>query len=399
MLVVGLAAFSALLLIVIVLLLLRRSGADPVAQIAARLDLLAGAQAQQAERLAAQERELSRALADATERLTSQMMEQTRALNTALLEQMGRLAQQEKALTEAIAAQNARLEASLGSQGERVVRQLQEQTEKTLQSAAAIQERLAVIDAARAHIEALGGQVNALSAILDNKQRRGAFGETQLESLIQDRLPPGSYAFQHSLSNGRRVDCLIRLPDPPGPVAIDSKFPLEAWIALRDAADDAARAQALRQLRLDVQKHLRDVAERYIIPGETAEGALVFVPSEAIYADLHKELPEVLTEGARRNVHVVSPSTLWAMLTSMRALMRDVRLRAEAQRIQKEVALLLEDVHRLEERVANLRRHFDQAQRDISQIETSSEKIKRAGERIEAVEFEPPPQALPGGSA
>lgn len=388
--------FGALALIIIALLLLRRAPVDPaVGAISGKVDALAAGQDRQAERLAAQERALAQSLADTTERLTSQMLDQTKAMNTALVSQLERIAAQERALADAIAAQNTRLEANLGTQAERLAKQLAEQAQTTATTAAAIQERLAVIDAARANIEALGGQVLNLSSILDNKQKRGAFGETQLETLIQDRLAPEAYSFQHTLSNGRRADCFIMLPHPPGPVAVDSKFPLEAWIALRDATDDAARVLALRQLRTDVQKHLRDVAERYIIGGETAEGALVFVPSEAIYADLHINLAEVLTEGARRGVHVVSPTTLWAMLTSMRALMRDVRMRAEAQTIQQEVRLLLADVGRLEDRVGNLRKHFDQAAKDIEQIEISTRAIKRRGERVEAVEFEEAPAALP----
>jgi DNA recombination protein RmuC len=328
------------------------------------------------------------------ERLTQQMLDQTRGLGEAMLRQGERLAAQEKALAEAIAAQNGRIEAALGTTAERLTRQLAEQALATAQSSSAIQERLAVIDGARANIEALGAQVSNLAGILGNKQQRGAFGEGQLEQIIRDRLPPEGFAFQHTLGNGRRADCMIHLPHPPGPIAVDSKFPLEAWIVLRDAADDAARLAGMRQFRGDVLRHVKDVAERYIVAGETAEGAIIFVPSESIYAELHHSAAEVITEAARRGVYIVSPTTLWAVLTSMRALMRDVGMRDEAGRIQKEVRAVLEDVNRLDARVAELRGHFEKASAAIAQVETSARKIKRSGEKIEMVEFDTP-SALP----
>ena len=248
-----------------------------------------------------------------------------------------------------------------------------------------------MIDAARVNIEALGAQVTTLAGILGNKQQRGAYGETQLENIIRDRLPPEGFSFQHTLTNGRRADCFIQLPHPPGPIAVDSKFPLEAWIALRDAADDVQRLAGMKQFRADVNKHVKDVAARYIIAGETAAGAIIFVPSEAIYAELHHTAAEVVTAAARMGVYIVSPTTLWAVLTSMGALMRDVRLRNEAGRIQKEVKALLGDIGRLDTRVSELKNHFDKAGSVISQIETSSGKIKRSGEKIEAVEFDETP--------
>lgn len=379
---------------VLALLLLRLRPADAGAQgvLLGKVEALAAAQERQAERVAAQDKALSDGLAAVGERLSAQVLDQTRALGEALAQQNQRLAAAEKGLAEAIAAQNQTLVEALGAQGERVTKQLSDQARAAAESNAAIQERLAVIDAARANIESLGAQVTNLSSILGNKQRRGAFGEEQLEHIIRDRLPPEGFSFQHTLSNSRRADCFIHLPHPPGPIAVDSKFPLEAWVALRDATDDAQRQAGMRQFRLDVQKHVKDVAERYIIAGETAEGAIVFVPSEAIYAELHHSAAEVVTEAARRGVYIVSPTTLWAVLTSMRALMRDVRLRNEAGRIQKEVKALLADVGRLDSRVGELRKHFDNAQAAIGQIQISSDKIKRSGERIDAVEFGEAPE-------
>jgi DNA recombination protein RmuC len=217
----------------------------------------------------------------------------------------------------------------------------------------------------------------------------------QLRQLIEDRLPPEGFAWQHVLSNGTRCDCLIRLPHPPGPVVVDSKFPLEAWQALREAGEDvAARKVAATQFGADMRKHVDDISKKYLIAGETAEAAIMFVPSEAIFAELHTGFAAVVDDAQRRRVYIASPTTLWAMLSAMRALMQDVRMRAQAGRIQEEVGRLVEDVTRLNQRVGGLKRHFDQAQDDIRQIDISTDKIVRRGSRIEQVELEDQP-ALP----
>ncbi len=265
------------------------------------------------------------------------------------------------------------------------------QSDRVSRSAQEIQARLAVIDAARANMEALGSQVHSLAAILGNKQARGAFGETQLEDLVRDRLPEAGFSLQHVLSNGRRADCLIRLPHPPGPIVVDSKFPLEAFRALHAATDDASRVAAARQFAADVQKHVKDVAERYILPGETADGALIFVPSEAIFAELHASHPGVVAEAARRGVYIVSPSTLWAVLGTMRALLKDVRIRAEAGRIKAETSKLVAEVKRLDDRVKKLRSHFASAQEDLRDIEITTEKIVKAGARVDSLDVEDAP--------
>lgn len=379
-------------LVIALVLILRRPAPDPLAgMVLGQLSALAAAQERQAERVASLE-------GDIADRVNSVVMDQTRVLNGAVQEQIGRIAAQEAAmadrltqaersLTEAIKGQNESLSVALNSQTERMTTSLGV-------TSAEIKERLAVIDAARGNIEALGNQVNTLAGILGNKQARGAFGESQMEQIIADRLPSDAFTLQATLSNGKRADCLIHLPNPPGPIAIDSKFPLESWLALRDATDDASRTQKLRQFSGDVQKHIKDVAERYIIPGETAEGALIFVPSEAIYAELHTSLVSLVSDATRRGVYIVSPTTLWAVLGTMRALMRDVRLRTEAGRIRKEVDKMLADVGRLEERTDSLRKHFGQVQRDMEQIETSTNAIKRGGQRIADLELEDPPTPI-----
>lgn len=379
-------------LVIALVLVLRRPAPDPLAgMVLGQLSALAATQERQAERVASLE-------GDIADRVNSVVMDQTRVLNTAVQEQISRIAAQEAAmadrltqaersLTEAIKGQNESLSAALSSQTERMTTSLGA-------TSAEIKERLAVIDAARGNIEALGTQVNTLAGILGNKQARGAFGESQMEQIIADRLPSDAFTLQATLSNNKRADCLIHLPNPPGPIAIDSKFPLESWLLLRDAVDDATRTQKLRQFSADVQKHIKDVAERYIIPGETAEGALIFVPSEAIYAELHTSLVSLVSDATRRGVYIVSPTTLWAVLGTMRALLRDVRLRTEAGRIRKEVDKMLADVVRLEDRTDSLRKHFGQVQKDVDQIETSVGAIKRGGQRIADLELDDPPTSI-----
>lgn len=389
--VLPLAILLAALLIALVLIL-RRPAPDPLAgMVLGQLSALAAAQERQAQRVATLEGNIA-------DRVNSVVMDQTRALNGAVQEQIARIAAQEAAmadrltqaersLTEAIKGQNESLSVALNSQTERMTTSLGA-------TSAEIKERLAVIDAARGNIEALGNQVNTLAGILGNKQARGAFGESQMEQIIADRLPSDAFTLQATLSNNKRADCLIHLPNPPGPIAIDSKFPLESWLALRDATDDASRTQKLRQFSTDVQKHIKDVADRYIIPGETAEGALIFVPSEAIYAELHTSLVSLVSDATRRGVYIVSPTTLWAVLGTMRALLRDVRLRTEAGRIRKEVDRMLADVGRLEDRTDSLRKHFGQVQKDVEQIETSTNAIKRGGQRIADLELDDPPTPI-----
>jgi DNA recombination protein RmuC len=259
--------------------------------------------------------------------------------------------------------------------------------ERSQASASAIQQRLAVIDAARQNIEALGSQIGSLAAILGNKQARGALGEVQLRDLVADRLPAAGYAWQHTLSNGTRCDCLIRLPFPPGPIAVDSKFPLEAWTAMQDAAEPAARSLAARRFTQDIRRHAADISQKYLIPGETAEGALMFLPSEAVHATLHAAHGDLVAEAARRGVHIVGPSSLWAVLNTMRGLLRDARLQDEARRIRHEVEALAEDTARLERRVAALRGHFANMQQDVRDIEITAEKIVRRGEAIRALDI------------
>ena len=259
---------------------------------------------------------------------------------------------------------------------------------RTAQSLGELQQRLQTIDKAQANIEKLSGDVLSLQDILSNKQTRGAFGEIQLNDIVSKALPSDSYSLQATLSNGRRADCLIHLPNPPGPIVVDSKFPLEAYEALRRASTQTELNEAARMLRSSVRGHIRAISERYIIEGETADGALMFLPSEAVYAELHANFPELVREGFAARVWIVSPTTCMATLNTMRAILKDARMRQQAGAIRKELAMLYADVDRLGTRVENLDRHFHQASKDISEIKISAEKAGRRAKRLDNFDFE-----------
>ncbi len=279
------------------------------------------------------------------------------------------------------------MEERLEAVGKRLGDGLTEHSKSTGDVIKQVHERLAVIDSAQKNLTDLSDQVMGLQNILSNKQARGAFGEVQLNDLVKDVLPPSAYTFQATLGNGKRADCLLKLPNPPGSIVIDAKFPLESYLALRDAADDEARKVALRGFGTDVMNHVRAIADKYIVPGETAESALMFLPSEAVYAELHASLPDVVEKSYRARVWIVSPTTLMATLNTVRAVLKDARMREQAGVIQTEVLKLLEDVLRLDKRVGNLQTHFNQAQKDIGDIQTSSGKIARRAERIEDIQL------------
>lgn len=270
---------------------------------------------------------------------------------------------------------------------------LTESAEKTGESLRGLHERLAVIDAAQKNITDLSQQMVGLQDILSNKQARGAFGEIQLQDLVTAILPPSAYAMQAKLSNGKIVDCLLNLPNPPGFIAIDAKFPLESYNALRQADGDTEKVRAERAFSADVRKHVRDIEEKYIVPGETAESALMFLPSEAVYAELHANFRGVVENSFRRRVWIVSPTTLMATLNTVRAVLKDAQMKEQAGLIQAEVEKMLVDVRRLDERVDSLHKHFDQAGRDVEQIRTSSKKVTGRGEKIEGMQLEAPAPA------
>jgi DNA recombination protein RmuC len=260
-----------------------------------------------------------------------------------------------------------------------------------------LRERLVRIDEAQKKIGELSTQVVSLQEVLSNKQARGAFGEVQLNDLVTNALPPQAYEFQHTLSTGARVDCLLKLPNPPGSIGIDAKFPLESYHLLRGVAagDAAGLAGAQRAFQQAMRKHIGDIRDKYILPGETAESALMFLPSEAIYAELHANFAGIVDESYKARVWIVSPTTMMATLNTVRAVLKDVRMREQAGEIQKAVGLMLGDVRRLDERVDNLKKHFAQTEKDLRDIETSTSQITRRGERIIETDLGEQPLALP----
>ncbi len=247
--------------------------------------------------------------------------------------------------------------------------------------------RLAVIDSAQKNITELASQVTTLQQVLGNKQSRGAFGQGQMETIIKDRLPKDCYEFQATLSNRARPDCCVHLPGAL-PLVIDAKFPLEAVTAYREAKSEEEKKSASARVRQDLNKHIADIAEKYLIPGETQDMALMFVPSESVYCELYDGFDEIFQKAYRAKVTIVSPSLLMLAIQVIQQIRKDAKMREAADKILGEVGLLVADVQRLRDRVENLDRHFGQANKDIEQIVTSAEKILSRGEKIQAVEFD-----------
>ena len=265
---------------------------------------------------------------------------------------------------------------------------LSHSSRRTAQSLGDLQQRLSTIDKAQEKITKLSGDVLSLQDILSNKQTRGAFGEIQLTDIVSKALPSDGFELQATLSTGKRADCLINLPNPPGPIVIDSKFPLEAYEALRNASSDTETSSAVRLFRTSVRKHIKDISEKYIVEGETADGAILFLPSEAVYAELHANFSDLVREGFSARVWIVSPTTCMATLNTMRAILKDARMREQAGAIRNELTLLYQDVDRLGVRVESLDRHFNQAAKDISDIKISADKAGRRAKRLDNFDFE-----------
>ena len=294
--------------------------------------------------------------------------------------------QQQQNITSQLSEQSARMEQTLSNFRQQLGNSLQQQTQSTHDNLTKLSERLAVIDRANSQITELTGQVTQLHNILANKTERGAFGEVQLENLVKTVLPPNSYAFQVTLPNQKRADCILKLPNPPGDIVIDSKFPLDAWYNLQNSETKEQQIAARRQLAISVRGHVKDIQDKYIIAGSTAESACLFLPSEAVYAELHANLPDVIDASYKARVWIVSPTTMMATLNTVRAVLRDARLREQTAIIQSEMLKLIEDVSRLDARVENLNRHFSQVQKDISEIQTSTSRISKRSYRITELE-------------
>ncbi|MES2665283.1 MAG: DNA recombination protein RmuC [Pseudomonadota bacterium] len=352
-----LLAGSAAVLLVFFILILRASGRS--ADMAAPLMRELGWLGQRVQQLGEGQERLSGGLHHVSE---AQAVSQTAMLR--VMEQ--RLAEVQRAMGESLQGTSIRTARSLGD----------------------LHQRLETIDKAQANIEKLSGNVLSLQDILSNKQTRGAFGEIQLHDIVQKALPKDAYTMQATLSNGKRADCLIHLPNPPGPIVIDAKFPLEAYEAIRRADTPRAVVEAAQQMRAAVRAHIRAISEKYILEGETADGALMFLPSEAVYAELHSNFPEIVREGFAAKVWIVSPTTCMATLNTMRAVLKDARMREQAGAIRRELSELYKDVERLGERVGNLDRHFGQAAKDIEEIRISSDKATKRARRLDNFDFE-----------
>ncbi len=307
-----------------------------------------------------------------------------------LITEQGRIAGQFSQTVQNQEALRKTLAETLTELNNRLNDTLAQNANKAAETFAGIQERLRTIDEAQKNIASLGTQVVSLQEILSDKQSRGAFGQERMEAIVADQLPPTHYDFQYTLSNGKRPDCIIRIPNVQGVIVVDSKFPLEAFEALRGVTNEDERKQAMARLKADVQKHVKDIAEKYLIPGEVQTPAIMFVPSESIYAELHTSFSDVVQQARRAQVVIVSPHVFMLAINTIQTLMRDARMREQAHKIQAAVGEMMQDVRRMGERVANLRAHFERTSKDIGEIETSMKRIETRAGRIEQAELSLP---------
>lgn len=350
---------GVLMLIMFVLIVIAMRAANRSAQIVAPLAQHIGGLGQRVQSLSDGQHQLSGGL--------NHVAEMNAKAQTQMLEAMERrLEEVQKGMTDTLHGTSTRTARSLGE----------------------LQQKLEQIDKAQANIEKLSGDVLGLQDILSNKQTRGAFGEIQLNDIVSKALPSDAYSFQATLTNGKRADCLVHLPNPPGPIVIDSKFPLEAYEALRNAKSPYEVNEASKQMRASVKAHIKAISERYIIEGETADGALMFLPSEAVYAELHANFPEIVREGFAARVWIVSPTTCMATLNTMRAVLKDARMREQAGAIRKQLAMLHRDVELVVERVGKLNTHFGQARKDIDEINTAAERAGKRATKLDNFDFE-----------
>lgn len=356
------------------------------------------------QRLAARHRELLLDLHDGLGRQTDRIGEHARAdrelLQRGLTAASLQLSRGMQALTQSV---DGRLDTLSGQVNQR----LDEGFRKTNETFASVMARLATIDEAQKKIDGLTTNVVSLQELLGDKRARGAFGEVQLENLVRNMLPPEAFAFQQVLPNGTRVDCLLTLPAPTGNVAVDAKFPLENYHRMfDDTLAELDRRAAQQAFRADVKRHVDAISTKYILPGSTADGAVMFLPAEAVFAELHAYHPEVVAYAQHKRVWIVSPTTLMAVLNTARAVMKDVETRKQIHVIQDALGKLAKDFQRFDERMAALARHIEQASRDVQDVHTSSRKISAHFRRIESVQLDEEdedggagaPAALTGGA-
>lgn len=298
----------------------------------------------------------------------------------------GRVAEMGQALVGRQAEMSRAVNERLDSVTHKVGQSMEQTTRNTMDSLRVLHERLGIIDNAHKNLTDLTSQVTTLRDVLANKQSRGAFGQARMEAIVQDGMPKDSYAFQHTLSNRTRPDCVIFLPDQR-PLCVDAKFPLEAFTALRDARSDEEKKAATQRLRQDVMKHVTDIADKYLIPGETQDTALMFVPSESVYAEIHDGFDDVIQKAYRARIVLVSPSLLMLAIQVMQQIMKDARMRDAADLIRTEVMHMSDDLGRLRERVLKLQKDFSSVNEDVRQILISADKIEKRAGRIEELDF------------
>ena len=409
----ALIAAAAVLAVIVALIL--RGGAQKRAerteamiaqymgQMAQRVDQLAAGQAQLDGGLRAQ----AQASAQSQGQIATLMEQRLGEVQVKLHENLSKvqrgtgenLAAMQQKMADTLAAQQLQMQENLANMQMRTNRSLTDLHEKlntslagnakqTATSLTQLQERLATIDKAQENITKLSGDVLSLQDILSNKQTRGAFGEIQLNDIVGKALPRDSYTLQHTLTNGKRADCLIHLPNPPGPIVIDSKFPLEAYEAMLSSQTEAELKAGIQQFKTSVRKHIKDISDRYIIEGETADGALMFLPSEAIYAELHSKFSDLVRAGFERRVWIVSPTTCMATLNTMRAILKDARMREQAGEIRKALRNLHRDVEIVGERAGKLETHLRQAGDDVAGILTAATRANKRAHKLDNFDFE-----------
>lgn len=372
---------GAVVLLILLLLIVSVRAAGRAARMAAPLAQQIGLLGQHVQNLSAGQEQLRGGLQMVSD---MQAVAQSQVIQTV----EARLAAVQQNMQDRLADNAMRAQRSMTEMQERMKESLHGSSKQTTTSLTQLQERLASIDRAQDNITKLSGDVLSLQDILSNKQTRGAFGEIQLRDIVSKALPSDAYVMQHTLSNGKRADCLIHLPNPPGPIVIDSKFPLEAYEALRAAKTDWELKDAAAKMKTAVTKHINDISEKYIIDGETADGALMFLPSEAVYAELHANFPELVRKGFDARVWIVSPTTCMATLNTMRAILKDARMREQAGAIRKTLGQLHRDVELVVERVGKLDTHFRQAQKDVHEISTAAERAGKRATRLDNFDFE-----------
>lgn len=347
--------------------------------------------AQSREAMITQLRELAEALQGT---LRAQARAEQELVQTTLRESTQALGASLEALTRTV---DGRLETISG----RVTERLDEGFKKTNETFANVMARLATIDEAQKKIDGLTTNVVSLQELLGDKRARGAFGEVQLEALVTNILPPTAFEMQHTLPNGNRADCVLRLPEPTGLVAVDSKFPLENYNRMFDRAlSDAERRDAQRLFKIDVRKHIDDISDKYIIANHTSDGAVMFLPAEAVFAEIHAYHPDLVEHALQRRVWIVSPTTMMAVLNTARAVIKDVETRRQVHIIKDELGKLSKEFARFDQRMKKLADHIRQAHQDAEDVQVTSEKISRRFAQIERVELEqperPPLTALDG---